>query len=709
MLKIGIIGTGIIAEEHAKAIAMLSGSATLVAAADVVPEKLGKFRDTFHVPRGYDNAAALIADSEVNLVVVATPPSLHEEAVIAALNAGKYVLCEKPLAQSLASAARIAAAEARHPGHLSVNYQLRYAPHYRRMLWLIEHGWIGTIESATVERHGYIPHTTVGKGGWWGAWGVAGGGVLMTQMIHELDILLLAMGQPRSVSAKMDTRYTSIESEDWIEGKIQFDNARTAHFAASVNSGRMRGGFVVKGSLGSISPGKLNLADPGNEAKALAAVNAALPDTKPASLSLFSRAVRKIGRKLGKTDKPELSAHALLYRNIAASIAKGAAMPIPTSEAMKTLQLCGGAYESAVGGKDVALPLDAKAKTYAGMSKEAYASRAPARAAEIPAVAVLPRTKVVRVGLIGLDTTHVTTFADILHNPYNGDHIPGARIVAGFPGGSPDMAASADRVGGFTAELRDKYGVPILDTPEAVADASDVVFILSCDGRTHPGLFRSVAGRGRPVFIDKPLAVSLPDAKQIYELAAKTNTKVFASSAFRWADGLVAALNAIRASGEKIKGCRVRYWGQIQPTQGRFFWYGIHGADMLMAVMGSAANTVEARTEGTKDFIEIEHKDGRRSTMIGDLYDGTFEVSIDTDKRTIDIPAGGAISARALAAALDVLTPGGYPRLWRASDAGSVSGRPGKSLDPDSAETLDVIALLDAAERSYTSKQKIAL
>lgn len=709
MMRVGIIGTGIIAKEHAQAIAMISSSVKLVAAADTAPNRLQEFCEAFGVSRRYASGADLIADPEVDLVAVATPPSSHEEAVVAALDAGKYVLCEKPLAQSLASAARIAAAEARHPGHLSVNYQLRYAPVFRRMLWLIENGWIGTVESATVERHGYIPHSLVGKGSWWGAWGAAGGGVLMTQMIHELDILLLAMGQPRSVSAKFDTRYTSIELEDWIDGTIQFDKNCSARFAASVNSGRMRGGLVIKGSLGSISPGKLTLGDTAREAKALAAVNAALPDTKPASMSLPSRAVRKLARKLGKVEKPELTPHAALYRAIATSVAKGKAMPIPTSEALKTLQLCAGAYELAVVGKEVALPLDTNAKTFGGMSKEVYATRVAAPAVEIPTVPALPRTNYVRVGLIGLDTTHVTTFADLLHNPYNGDHIPGARIVAGFPGGSPDMAASADRVGGFTAELRDKYGVPILDTPEAVADASDVVFILSCDGRTHPGLFRSVAGRGRPVYIDKPLAVSLPDAHQIYDLAAKTNTKIFASSAFRWSDGLVAAIKSIRELGEKITGCRIRYWGQIQPTQGRFFWYGIHGADMLMAVMGNGAATVDTRTEGTKDYIEIEHKDGRRSTMIGDHYDGTFEVSIDTDRRTIDIPAGGAISARALAAALDVLTPGGYPRLWRASDAGSVSGRPGKIIDPDAAETLDVIALLDAAERSYASKQKIAL
>jgi predicted dehydrogenase len=709
MLHIGIIGTGLIAREHAQAIAMLGRSVKLVAVADIASDRLQGFCEEFDVSRWYANGAELIADPEVDLVVVATPPSLHEEAVVAALKAGKYVLCEKPLAQSLESAERMAAAEERYPGRLSVNFQLRCTPLVRRMLWLIENGWIGTIESATVERHGYIPHSAAGNGSWWGRWGIAGGGVLMTQMIHELDILLLALGQPHSVSAKMDTRFTPIESEDWIDGTIQFDKGVKARFAASVNSGQMRGKLVINGSLGSISPGKLTLNDPNCEASAIAAVNRALPDTKPASMSLPNRAMRKLARKLGRSNKPEITPHALLYRAIAESVASSKPMPIPASEGMKTLQLCTGAYESAIAGKEIVLPLDTQAEAYGGVTKESYASRVPAKMIEFPAVPVLPKTNYVRIGLIGLDTTHVTTFADLLHNPFNDDHIPGAKIVAAFPGGSPDMAVSWERVDGFTKELHEKYGVPILDTPEAVADASDVVFILSCDGRTHPGLFRSVAGRGRPVFIDKPLAVSLADAIQIYDLAARTNTKFFASSAFRWSDGLVAAVNSIRASGENVKACTARYWGQIQPTQGRFFWYGIHAADMLLAVMGNGAANVESRTEGAKDYIEIEHKDGRRSTLIGDHYDGTFALSIETNKRTLEVPAGGAISARALAAALDVLTPGGYPRLWRASDAGSVSGRPGNTVDPSPAETLDVIALLDAAERSYASKQMIAL
>src|SRR5205807_2344852 len=113
------------------------------------------------------------------------------------------------------------------------------------------------------------------------------------------------------------------------------------------------------------------------------------------------------------------------------------------------------------------------------------------RSAAAPvSIVSLPKSATVRVGLIGLDTTHATTFTDLLHNPYNNDHIPGAKVVAAFPGGSSDMAISASRVGGFTAELKEKYQVPILDSPAAVAEAADVVFIISADGRTHPGLFR---------------------------------------------------------------------------------------------------------------------------------------------------------------------------------------------------------------------------
>ena len=708
MLKVGIIGTGAIAHEHARAIALVGESVSLVAAADQLQQRLIDFANSYTIPSRYMSAAALISDPEVDLVVVATPPSAHEEATVAALDNGKYVLCEKPLAHSLASAEAIAAAEARHPGRLSVSHQLRYDPRYRRMLWLVKNGWIGDVREARVERHGYIWKSTHTAGhGWWGNWAVAGGGVLMTQMIHEMDILLLAMGRPNMVSSRMDTRYTDIQSEDWVEGEVIFEGARKAHFSASVNSGQMRGGFIIRGSLGSVTPEGLELDDQASQVRALTAVYSAMPETRPVPVtaSLPARAARKLLRAFSFGERRALTPHAMLYRDIAAAVAAGQPLPIPAGEAMRPMQLVAGVYEAAITGRQVDLSIGPITEVHGGVSPTAYAGRNQSEP-EMPPVVKLPMSNVVRVGIIGLDTTHAPTFTQLLHDPYASDHIPGAKVVAAFPGGSLDMEISASRVGTFTAELRDRFHVPILDSPEAVADAADVVFILSSDGRAHPGLFRSVAGRGRPVFIDKPFAISVADARRIYDLAEKLKTKVFASSAFRYADGLVNALNEIRASGEAVKGCTVRYWGQVQPTQGRYFWYGIHGAEMLMAVMGKGVRSATAHTDGTRDLIEVEHRDGRRSRMIGDHHDGNFHVTIETDRRTLEIPADGPIAPRILAAALDVLTPGGYPRLWRASEAGSVSGRPGKLLDPDAAETMEVISLLEAAELSHAGGGK---
>jgi predicted dehydrogenase len=319
----------------------------------------------------------------------------------------------------------------------------------------------------------------------------------------------------------------------------------------------------------------------------------------------------------------------------------------------------------------------------------------------------------VRIGLVGLDTSHASAFTSILHNPDDPFHIPGATVVAAYPGGSPDMPISISRVTGFTNELRNTYGVRIMDAPEDVAEACDLVFILASDGRAHPALFRAVAGSGKPVFIDKPFAVSSSDAQNMFTLAAEAGAPVFASSAFRYADGLVSALNSIQAAGERVRTCRVRYWLQIQETQGRYFWYGIHGAEMLRSIMGPGIREVEASCSADHDSITVWHDDGRQSSILGSRSDGTFRVTIETDKRGIDVDLTSSmpsLSARVLWAALDVLTGGQFPKLWGATLAGSVSGpRPGRAFDPDGKETFEIVRLLDAAQRSYGSQQRVVV
>jgi hypothetical protein len=151
----------------------------------------------------------------------------------------------------------------------------------------------------------------------------------------------------------------------------------------------------------------------------------------------------------------------------------------------------------------------------------------------------------------------------------------------------------------------------------------------------------------------------------------------------------------------------------IQETQGRYFWYGIHGAEMLIAAMGCGVREVEASGNDELDRITMWHRDGRESFIVGSRHDGTFHVTLTTDSKQVSIdltPSVPSVSARLLRAVLDVLTGGRFPRLWGATAVGSVSGnRPGREFDPAANETIEIVRLLDAAQRSYASQQRVAI
>src|SRR5581483_5464668 len=148
--------------------------------------------------------------------------------------------------------------------------------------------------------------------------------------------------------------------------------------------------------------------------------------------------------------------------------------------------------------------------------------------------------KPLRAGIIGLDTSHVTAFTSVLNadNPKPG--VTGVRVVAAFPGGSPDVTASRTRVEGFTKTLREKYKVEIVSSIKELLDKVDVVLLESVDGRPHLEQVRPVLEARKPVFIDKPIAGSLADAIQIYELAKQHKVPVFSSSSLRYYPGVQA-------------------------------------------------------------------------------------------------------------------------------------------------------------------------
>lgn len=142
-----------------------------------------------------------------------------------------------------------------------------------------------------------------------------------------------------------------------------------------------------------------------------------------------------------------------------------------------------------------------------------------------------------KVGMIGLDTSHCPAFVKLLNNANDEFHVPGVKVVKAFPGGSELFSSSISRVEGFTKELAE-MGVEICDSIEATAEGMDAFFLESVDGRQHLEQFKILAEYGKPVFIDKPLACCYEDAKAIAELAKEKNVPIMTASAIRYAKGI---------------------------------------------------------------------------------------------------------------------------------------------------------------------------
>ena len=131
-----------------------------------------------------------------------------------------------------------------------------------------------------------------------------------------------------------------------------------------------------------------------------------------------------------------------------------------------------------------------------------------------------------KLGIIGLDTSHAVAFTKILNDPDNPHHVKGAKVVAAFKGGSPDIPSSRDRVDRYTKTLVEDFGVKLYPTIEAMCGKVDAVLLESVDGRPHLKQAKPVIEAGLPLFIDKPVAGSLKDAIAIFDLAQSGGSDV---------------------------------------------------------------------------------------------------------------------------------------------------------------------------------------
>jgi len=223
--------------------------------------------------------------------------------------------------------------------------------------------------------------------------------------------------------------------------------------------------------------------------------------------------------------------------------------------------------------------------------------------------------KFIRIGMIGLDTSHCPAFTKLLNDTTAKDHIPGARVVCAYPGGSPDVKASYTRIDKFTAEVRDKYGVEIVKDIPTLLSKVDAVIITSVDGRVHLEQAKPVIAAHKPVFIDKPMAASLADVKEIFRLADEAGVPCFSASSLRFFKELQDVLHD-KSLGQ-VLGCDAYSPCSYEPHHPDLFWYGVHGVEILFTVMGSGCVSAErVHTEDT-DVVTGVWDDGRIGTFRG--------------------------------------------------------------------------------------------
>lgn len=242
----------------------------------------------------------------------------------------------------------------------------------------------------------------------------------------------------------------------------------------------------------------------------------------------------------------------------------------------------------------------------------------------------------VKIGIIGLDTSHSIAFTKELNGKDKKEQYEGYQIVAAYPYGSKTIKSSFDRIPGYIEQVKE-MGVEIVPSIEALLKKVDFVLLETNDGNLHLEQAYEVLKAGKPMFIDKPLGASLAQAIAIYQLAREYNVPIFSSSAIRFSP----QNQQLRAGDHgKVLGADTYSPATREITHPDFGWYGIHGVEGLFTIMGAGCISVNRMSAEGTDVVTGLWSDGRIGTFRGlrtgkNIYGGTAF----TDKGAV--PAGG--------------------------------------------------------------------
>ena len=347
--RFAIVGAGIIGSHHAMVMTQLADRLELVAVVDVDLEQAERLA-TGHGGRAYPSLQQALDGEDIDVVSVCTPTGLHGVAAIEALRAGKHVVIEKPAEVSLAKIDEIIAAQDKAGTLVSVISQHRFDRSTEVLLNAIDTGRLGRLTSGLATIDWWRSQEYYDSGDWRGTWQLDGGGAIMNQGVHTVDLLIAAMGRPEQVFAYTSAvAHQRVETEDVATAVVRFEggalgliHATTAAYpglSARVQIHGDRGSIVIDDDQLTY----VHLADD--------------EDTEGDTTNQVSRYTDTTGTPAGTASTPgQLSdAHRLQYSNVLAALDGREKLRVDLETNRRSIALITGAYESARTGRPVTL------------------------------------------------------------------------------------------------------------------------------------------------------------------------------------------------------------------------------------------------------------------------------------------------------------------------------------------------------------------
>jgi predicted dehydrogenase len=351
-VRLGIIGMGNMGKHHADY--LLAGKVNrceLTAVCSRSPQKLEKYRE-----RGVTvcrDAEKLIHGAEIDAVVIATPHPQHPAQGITALEAGKHIMVEKPIAAHKGEAERLMACAKQHPKQVfAAMFQLRVEPRYQKIRKLIQSGELGEIVRISwIITDWYRTEAYFASGGWRATWRDEGGGVLINQCLHQLDMLQWLCGMPARVRGFCQLgRYHNIEVEDNITCYLEWKNNATGVFISSTGEAPGSNRFEIAGTRGKMVLENNKIAFTRNEADMIeysrtARIGFAKPEVWIADIPFETNP----------------GPHATLMQNFVDAILDGTSLTAPGAEGLNSIELANVMLYSSLVGQTVELPMNSAA------------------------------------------------------------------------------------------------------------------------------------------------------------------------------------------------------------------------------------------------------------------------------------------------------------------------------------------------------------